>query len=194
VSLVARLFKLALVATLAFTAWQWGHAATIRAKAFLAPVLIERAWTESRVHRVNVKPWPWADTWPVARLTVPALNIEQFVLAGANGAALPFGPGHMTGTALPGKPGTVVIAGHRDTHFRFTADLPVGTKIVLESMDGRRRFYRVHDKAIVDARGSDLKLDDDRDMLMLITCEPTTSFSARGPYRLVVSAFALPSA
>lgn len=191
---MARLFKLALLATLAFTAWQWGNAATIRAKAFLAPVLIERAWTESRVHRVNVKPWPWADTWPVARLTVPALNIEQFVLAGANGGALPFGPGHMTGTALPGEPGTVVIAGHRDTHFRFTANLPVGTKIVLESMDGQRRFYRVHDKAIVDARGRDLKLDDDRDMLMLITCEPTTSFSARGPYRLVVSALALPIA
>lgn len=188
---MSRLLRLALLGALLFTAWQWGQAATIRAKAILAPILIERAWTESQVHKIRVKPWPWADTWPVARLTVPTLDIEQFVLAGTSGAALPFGPGHMTGTSLPGEPGTIVIAGHRDTHFRFTGDLPIGTKIVVESMDGRRRFYRVADKSIVDTRGRDLKLDRERDMLLLITCEPTASFTARGPFRLVVSATAI---
>ena len=30
-----------------------------------------------------MKPWPWADTWPVARLVVPSLGIDQIVLEGA---------------------------------------------------------------------------------------------------------------
>jgi len=36
-------------------------------------------------------------------LQIPALSVDQFVLHGANGASLPFGPGHLSGTALPGK-------------------------------------------------------------------------------------------
>ena len=64
--MITRVFKLTLITAIGFTAWHWGHAATIEAKAFLAPILIERAWHDSQVYRVNVKPWPWADTWPVA--------------------------------------------------------------------------------------------------------------------------------
>jgi len=183
-----RLARFAFVVALGFAVWQWGQAATVHAKAWLAPILIERAWADSQAHRVEVKPWPWADTWPVARLSVPVLGIEQFVLAGANGAALPFGPGHLSGTALPGRTGTIVIAGHRDTHFRFAATLALGTVIVLESIDGTRRRYRVQDKAIVDSRANELRVDENQDMLILVTCEPTTVLSTRGPYRLVVSA------
>ncbi|NND35574.1 MAG: sortase, partial [Gammaproteobacteria bacterium] len=137
------LLRLSVLVALGFCAWQWGQAATVQAKAWLAPILIARAWTDSQVHDVDVKPWPWADTWPVAKLTVPALGIERYVLAGANGAALPFGPGHLSGTSLPGQPGTIVIAGHRDTHFDFAEHLQRGTRIVLESRDRRRSFYRV---------------------------------------------------
>lgn len=185
-----RLLKLCLLAALCFGAWQWGQAATVQTKAWLAPILIARAWTDSQVHDVDVKPWPWADTWPVAKLTVPTLGIEQYVLAGSNGAALPFGPGHMSGTAFPGQHGTVVIAGHRDTHFEFAGRLQPGTKIILESRNRRRTFYRVTNKRIVDARTEQLLVDDSQDKLMLLTCEPTSTFSARGPYRLVVSAAA----
>ena len=115
--------KLLLAALIGFSAWQWGHAGLVHAKAWLAPLLIDRAWYESQRHATEVKPWPWADTWPVARLSVPTQGIERYVLSGANGASLPFGPGHMTGTALPGESGTIVIAGHRgdvavDRHLR----------------------------------------------------------------------------
>ncbi|TDJ43383.1 MAG: class GN sortase [Gammaproteobacteria bacterium] len=184
----AHLRQLAMIATLGFTIWHWAGAATIRAKAYLAPILIARAWDESRAHQVDVKPWPWADTWPVARLHVPALNIDQYVLAGANGAALPFGPGHLTGTALPGEPGGVVIAGHSDTHFYFLHDLPIGTKIVLERRDNGRLTYEVTDKTIVDTRVENLLIEPDHPLLLLVTCEPDSIFSARGPYRLVVTA------
>ncbi len=42
-----------------------------------------------------VKPWPWADTHPVARLIAPAQDADVLVLAGASGRTLAFGPGHL---------------------------------------------------------------------------------------------------
>lgn len=183
--------KLTLLLLVVFTGWQWGHASLIQAKAWLAPILIGRAWTESRVHATTVKPWPWADTWPVARLSVPSLNVDQFVLAGANGAALPFGPGHMTGTAPPGSAGTVVIAGHRDTHFRFLPQLKAGARVTLEALDGTRMNYVVAEISLVDSRREQLTLNSETTELILITCAPDAAFSARGPWRLVVRAVPL---
>ncbi len=180
--------KLMLAALIAFTAWQWGHAGMIQAKAWLAPILISRAWTETRTHGINVKPWPWADTWPVARLSVPSLDIDQYVLAGTNGAALPFGPGHMSGSAEPGSNGTIVIAGHRDTHFGFLPRVQPGTQVRLETADGRHATYVVAEKSLVDTRKEDLVLSADATELLLITCEPNSTFSTRGPWRLVVRA------
>src|SRR5205814_2572418 len=40
-------------------------------KAALAEELLNRAWSAARQGGEHVKPWPWADTWPVARLSLP---------------------------------------------------------------------------------------------------------------------------
>jgi sortase A len=40
-----------------------------------------------------VKPWPWADTWPVARIAVPRLSVQAVVLAESSGQALAFAGG-----------------------------------------------------------------------------------------------------
>src|SRR5256885_5874975 len=97
----------------ALGAWQLGRGAWIQAKAWLAQSLIAHAWARTLSGERQAKPWPWADTWPVARLTVPRLGIERYVLAGADGAAMAFGPGHVSGTPLPGEAGNSVIAGPR---------------------------------------------------------------------------------
>ena len=46
--------------------------AWIPAKARIAQVLLELAWQQSLISggEKTVKPWSWADTWPVARLEV----------------------------------------------------------------------------------------------------------------------------
>ncbi|MFP6625625.1 MAG: sortase, partial [Deltaproteobacteria bacterium] len=98
--------------------WQIGGAVYIHAKAELSQVLLKRAWARTLEYGEPSRPWPWADTWPVARLRVPRLGIDQVVLAGASGASLAFAPGHLSGTASPGETGSTVISGHRDTHFR----------------------------------------------------------------------------
>lgn len=174
--------------------WQWSGAALIHAKAALAPILIERAWqntlTQGQENPGNstVKPWPWADTWPVARLRLPAQAVDQFVLAGTHGASLPFGPGHMTGSAAPTDSGTIVLAGHRDTHFRFLHKLAVGDLILLQvSADDSRRF-RVTGIEVANADLTGLVLDHDQNQLVLVTCIKTSAFGFRGPQRLVVTA------
>ena len=167
---------------------QLAAAGVIKAKAWLAPVLIERAWEESLAKSRPVPPWPWADTWPVARLQVPAAGVNLLVLAGDSGNALAFGPGHARASAQPGQSGTVVIGGHRDTHFAFLRDLKPAMKLTLASADGITRFYRVETSTIVDAGTHRLALQDPQDRLLLVTCYPFDALSAGGSLRYVVTA------
>ena len=123
--------------------WQIGLGAYIHAKAVLAQILLETAWVETLNGHVEVKPWPWADTWPVSRLTVPRLGIRRIVLAGASGSSLAFGPGLFSGTPLPGSTGNTVVAGHRDTHFRFLQDLKPGDAITIQTPDAKLHDYQI---------------------------------------------------
>src|SRR5215475_8216731 len=95
----------------------FGHGAYIHAKALLAQVLLERAFTETLATGHVTKPWSWADTWPVARIEIRRLKVSAIVLAGSSGQALAFGPGHVEQTADAGERGVAVYAAHRDTHF-----------------------------------------------------------------------------
>jgi sortase A len=166
------------------------QAAYIHAKALLAQVLLERAFTQTLETGRDVKPWSWADTWPVARVSVPRLNASAIVLAGASGQALAFGPGHVERTPEAGEPGTAVYSAHRDTHFAFLRDVVIGDEIDVIRRDGRQvghvRF-RVTATSIVrwDASGIDPAAQGQR--LALVTCWPLNGkFS--GPLRYVVHA------
>lgn len=180
--------QLVAAALLALSLWQFGNAGLIQAKAWAAPILIERAWQKTLEARQPTKPWPWADTWPVAKLEVPAMNIERYVLAGANGASLPFGPGHVARTAEPGETGSVIIAGHRDTHFAFLHDIRPGTLLRLTSSSGRTQAFEVTGQEIVDARLRGIRPLVAGSELVLVTCEPGALLPFRGPRRLVVTA------
>lgn len=172
---------------------QLSSAVLIQAKAWLAPVLVEQAWERTLLGaRAPVKPWPWADTWPVARLQAPNQNVDLMVLAGDSGNALAFGPGHATASALPGTDGLVVIGGHRDTHFAFLQDLNAGAEIKLQDASGATRTYVVEDVAVVDASRQALAQNSVDTGLLLVTCYPFDALYSGGPLRYVVSARPLP--
>lgn len=133
-------------------------------------------------------PWPWADTWPVARLSARSGDVDLIVLAGASGRTLAFGPGHLSASSLPGEPGNTVIAGHRDTYFSFLRDLEPGDSIVLETARGQRHLYKVVGTDVVDSRRGSLVLDTGTPMLSLVTCYPFEAREAGGPLRYVVTA------
>jgi sortase A len=169
-------------------ALQFGHGAWVQAKAWLAQALIAHAWTRTLGGEREVKPWPWADNWPVARLSVPALGIERFVLAGADGSALAFGPGHLTGTPVPGVSGNSVIGGHRDTHLAFLRHLKPGDVLQVERADGKHVSYQVLEASVLDKRDVWVAKQEGPDRLTLVTCYPFGALRAGGPQRYVVFA------
>jgi len=176
---------------LALGAWQVGEGLYIHAKAQLAQVLVRGAWERTLAGERQVKPWPWADTWPVARLAVPDRSIDLYVLAGANGRTIAFGPGHMFGTALPGEKGNSVIGGHRDTHLSFLRDAKPGTELRAQRPDGVWRRYRVKATEVLDEKDVWVTRQDGRSRMTLITCYPFDAIRAGGPQRYVVFADAI---
>lgn len=190
----APLVRVAALFALLVGLWHLGQAGYIQAKAQLAQVLIGQAWQRTLASEREVKPWPWADTWPVARIEVPGRDLALFVLAGANGRSIAFGPGHVFGTAEPGRDGNSVIGGHRDTHLRFLRDLRTGESVVVERRDGVRVAYRVAAARVVDKAAVEVLSQDGPDRLTLVTCWPFDALRAGGPQRYVVTALRLPAA
>jgi sortase A len=166
------------------------HGVYLRAKALLAQVLLERAWRVSVASGRPQKPWSWADTWPVARIRFPRLGRSAIVLAEAGGEALAFAPAHVAASPLPGEPGTSVIAGHRDIHFRFIRELAPGDEIEVTSASGAIHDFRVTRSAIVHAQASGIDVDGDSPRLALVTCWP---FDALGRSSLRYVVFAAPA-
>jgi sortase A len=163
----------------------------IHAKAQLAQVLLQRSWERTCAGGIEEKPWPWADCWPVARLSFPDGG-EHIVLAGASGRNLAFAPGHLDGSAKPGSDGTCVIAGHRDTHFSRLDVLEQGQDLTLEDATGQRHAYRVIGSAVVDERDTWVMTDNQGPTLVLVTCWPLDSPLPGGSQRFVVWAEAEP--
>ena len=85
----------------------FGQGAYIHAKALLAQVLLERAFSETIASGREVKPWSWADTWPVARIEVKRLHASTIVLAGSSGQAIwiDWDKGTLVGGSDPRKDG-----------------------------------------------------------------------------------------
>ncbi len=168
-------------------AWQLGSAGTIQAKAALAQRLIASSWASAARGEPRA-PWPWADTRPVARLTVPSRGVELFVLAGASGRSLAFGPGHVDGTAMPGSGGNSVIVAHRDTHFAFLRTLEAGAEIAVEDPAGRVTRYRVRERGVVGQDETRLLEPAGSPRLTLITCWPFDAVARGTDLRYVVIA------
>ena len=187
------MFRKALLGTLFLSLplcgiWFIAQGSYIHAKAQLAQILLEAAWTETLDGHKEVKPWPWADTWPVSRLSAPRLGISRIVLAGANGSALAFGPGHLFESSAPGEFGNTVIAGHRDTHFEFLQKLKVGDSLELQTPNARTLIYQVIATKIVNENDLEHLSSDDEQLLTLLTCYPFNALQSGGSQRYLVIA------
>ena len=122
----------------------------------------------------------------VARLTIPRLNAVLYVVEGADNRNLKRGPGHLTGTVLPGEEGNCVIAGHRDTHFRILKDIQKGDEVIL-SRDGHEFRYKVEDTQIVLPTNTASLKPTEAPVLNLVTCYPFY-YVGSAPKRFIVHA------
>lgn len=176
------------IATIALLGlWQIGEGLYIKAKASLAQVLLEKAWNRALAGTDAPKPWPWADTWPIAKISVPKLAKSAVILSGVSGEAMAFGPGHHLETPYPGRPGTSVIAAHRDTHFEFLRYIVLGDLITVTGRTGKTYSFEVTGLRVVSWSESGIDPDAPGTNLALVTCWPFGS-TEPGPLRYVVEA------
>lgn len=167
--------------------WQLAQAGQIAAKAWLAEALIESAWERSSQSEMPEKPWPWADTWPVAELHVPRLGIQRYVLYGDSGQALAFGAGQTVRGGRDEASGLVQISGHRDTHFAFLQELERGERLSLQTLEGTRH-YTIETMQVVNGPSLELETDIGEDWLMLVTCYPFEMLGEDSDQRYIVLA------
>jgi sortase A len=76
----------------------------------------------------------------LAILRIPRLNLEVPVYDGTADAVLDLAAGRIEDTALPGTPGNVGIAAHRDGYFRALKDIKEGDALVLDTPVATEQF------------------------------------------------------
>ena len=119
----------------------------------------------------------------MAELQIPAIGVDQIVVEGTGSAQLAMGPGHYTGTAMPGQAGNVSIAGHRTTHgapFNELGKLVPGDHSVLTTLSGQRWTYVVSAPPVaVSPRDVSVLNYVGDNRITLTTCNPEFSSSQR---------------
>ncbi|UAL42196.1 class GN sortase [Shewanella inventionis] len=168
----------------------------MQAKAHFAQFLIERAFEQTLVDNQPHKPWSWADTHPVAKMRLlqthaqgtQALGPDLYVLAGASGRNLAFGPSLMLGGAGVGEQGNTIIAGHRDSHFMRLQYVNVGDMIELYSATGKLQVYQITATQVVHETATEVLNQTENSQLTLITCYPFDQLSGNAQYRYIVQA------
>ncbi len=169
--------------------WQVGNVAIIQAKAWLAPILVERAWERALAGEEGaaLKPWPWADTMPALKLTFPSRGETVLALEGATARAMAFGP------VLEDSGETPVLFGHRDSHFRFLKDLEAGEAMTVQYRDGHREAYQIAAIAVRHKDSITIPKGRQGDYFALVTCYPFDAAEAGGPLRYVLLAKRAPA-
>jgi sortase A len=107
----------------------------------------------------------------IGRIEIPRLLLSVVVMEGIGRTTLRRGIGHIPGTALPGQPGNVGLAGHRDTFFRALKDLRVNDEIRFSTPRGDFR-YEVESLRIVDPDDTGALAASGENVLTLVTCYP----------------------
>ena len=143
-------------------------------------------------HKLNkpiaIKPWPWADTFPIAELVFQRLAKSIVVLNGGDPTTLAFSAGAVAPFNQPAAIKPFVVAGHRDSHFAFLEDITIKDIISLVDVRGKMQHYQVESIDIVDATIGQFPLVADERSLVLITCYPFKGISNSADERYVITA------
>ena len=122
----------------------------------------------------------------LTKLSIPRIGLRAVVMEGTSSHSLLLGPGHMSGSAIPGMVGNAVIAGHRDTFFRHIHRLKNGDDVyILRS--GKQFHYVVVRRKIVQPNDLTVLRSSTNGQLTLITCYPPHAIGP-APQRLIIVA------
>jgi len=126
-------------------------------------------------------PLPPPEGEAVALIRIRKINLEKAVVEGTGVPDLKKGPGHYTGTPLPGQAGNAAIAGHRTTYgapFWSLDELVPGDLIETTTHQGHF-FYEVTGSQIVNPEDAYVLDPTEDNRLTLTTCHPRFSAAKR---------------
>ena len=127
----------------------------------------------------------------MGQIEIPRLGIQAIVAQGDTDEVLRHAVGHIPETALPGEPGNVGLAGHRDRLFRKLRAAQPGDIVIFKTRSETFRF-QVETTSVVPPTDVGVLLSSNRRELTLITCFPF-DFVGSAPDRFVVHARELTS-
>jgi sortase A len=175
-------------------------------KGTFAQYLLNIAWHQTQLDevskRITYKPWPWADVYPVVKLSFKRLKLEQIVLNNDSGLALAFGPGLNQFNDSMNKieqERVIIISAHNDTHFSFLNKLTFNDSVELTYKSGVTQTFNVSDIEIIDTTtqklifsgldNSDASVEDKISPikeLYLVTCYPFLNVNLDTRLRYIV--------
>ena len=130
--------------------------------------------------------WREDPSVPIGRLEIPAIGLKVMVLQGTDAWTLNCAVGHISGTAFPGEPGNVGLAGHRDSFFRSLKDVALNAQIILRT-PMNTYYYKVENISIVTPNDTRVLMGAGHPNLTLVTCYPFY-FIGKAPQRFIVNA------
>lgn len=113
----------------------------------------------------------------IGRLEIPRLGISAMVVEGTDARSLARAVGHIRRTALPGRPGNVGLAGHRDTFLRGLGGVRARDVVRIVTLRGTIT-YEVEWGEVVEPGRVDVLDSTATRSVTLVTCYP---FHAVGP-------------
>lgn len=122
----------------------------------------------------------------LGRMEIRRIGFAAMIMEGIDNRTLRRAVGHVPGTALPGLPGNVAIAGHRDTFFRGLQRIRKEDEITLTTLHGSYR-YRVESTWVVEPREIWVLENTSDATLTLVTCYPF-NYVGPAPQRFIVRA------
>jgi len=164
------------------------HGSWLPVKSWLSQQLISYSWHQTSSTQQKSRPWPWADTYPIAELSFQRLDKSVVVLNGGDPTTLAFSAGAIApfNRVFGNQP--FVVAGHRDSHFSFLDRIFMNDIISLADKQGQSQLYQVEAIDIVDASTGELPILADDSSLVLITCYPFNNLSSNSNERYVITA------
>ncbi len=147
---------------------------------------LERTANAARPTSPAVRQSPKVAGAVIGRLSVPRLHLSAMVREGVDRHTLLLAVGHIPATALPGEPGNVGLAGHRDTFFRRLKDLRTGDEIQFSTLSGDFK-YVVESLIVVEPDNMAVLAPSTQNVLTMVTCYPFY-YIGNAPKRFVVRA------
>lgn len=124
---------------------------------------------------------PAPEGGPEGVIKIPKVGVDQVFIEGTATGDLRRGPGHYSGTPLPGQPGNAALAGHRTTYgepFYNLNELRPGDQIMVSTASGTYR-YDVSRSFVVVPSDVAVIAPTRTNQLTLTTCTPRFSASRR---------------